>query len=70
MTGKLASVKVGDLVTRYLCGIPMQLHVTAVTETTIECGAWTFSKITGGEIDEELDWDGLGRTGSYIRVKG
>lgn len=72
-------VKVGDVVTRMLCGtIPMQLRVTAVTEKLIICAvpgfetgphadAWTFDRETGAEIDDYLDWGPPPkRTGSYL----
>jgi hypothetical protein len=60
-------LKVGDVVTRLLAGIiPMQLKVTEITENEIVCGAWKFHPATGGEIDEDLDWDGVVRTGSRI----
>jgi hypothetical protein len=32
---------------------------------SVEMPTWTFSKETGGEIDEDLGWDGK-RTGSYL----
>lgn len=49
-------VKAGDVVTRMLAGIiPMKLNVSKVTDTIIDCG-WTFDRITGAEIDEDLDW--------------
>ncbi len=49
-------VKVGDTVTRMLAGVvPMELKVSEVTEDRIVCGAWEFDRITGHEIDEEID---------------
>ena len=66
---KLENIKVGDTVTRLLAGsLRMDLKVSKVTETTIECGPWVFSKETGGEIDEDLWWDGV-KTGSYLEIK-
>lgn len=48
-------LQVGDKVTRMLCGvIPMDLKVTELTEDIIVCGAWTFARKTGHEIDEEI----------------
>ncbi len=68
----LSTVKVGDTVDRYLgCDFrmkPMKLIVSEVNEKEIVCGDWKFSKITGGEIDEYLGWDGYS-TGSVIRVE-
>lgn len=64
----LRDVKVGDVVTRMLCGtMPMQLRVTAVTEQRIICGEWEFDRETGAEIDDYLDWGPPPkRTGSYL----
>ena len=64
--------KVGDTVERVLAGeIGMKLKVTKVTDTTIECGAWTFDKETGAEIDDELGWGAPPKgTGSYLRDEG
>ena len=62
------SVKIGDKVIRILAGsIEMPLKVTDITETRIICGPWEFSRETGGEIDEELGWDGI-NTGSLLKV--
>lgn len=48
-------VTTGDTVTRLLGGvIPMQLNVTHVDETLIHCGAWTFDRRNGVEVDEDL----------------
>jgi hypothetical protein len=44
----------------------MKLKVTEITDKLIICGPWTFSKETGGEVDEYLGWDGK-NTGSYIK---
>ncbi len=58
-------VKKGDMVIRMLGGeIPMKLYVKAVTEDLIDCG-WTFDRLTGAEVDEEMGWGPL-RTGSYL----
>jgi hypothetical protein len=68
----MTQVKVGDIVTRYLgCEreVSMDLPVTEVTEKIIVCGAWTFDRNNGAEIDEELGWDANG-TGSFIEPKG
>ena len=66
----LNDVKVGDTVYRYLSTIPtpMILKVSSITEEKICCGPWEFSKVTGGEIDEYLSWDGV-NTGSFITEK-
>ena len=62
-----SKLKVGDIVTRLLGGVlPMQVRVTEINEKEIVCGAWKFHPATGGEIDEDLDWDGVFRTGSQI----
>jgi hypothetical protein len=62
-------IKIGDKVTRMLAGtVPMELLVTAVTDDTIVCGAWTFDRVTGVEIDEELGWGPKhGVTGSFLK---
>lgn len=64
---KLADIKPGDVVTRRLGfhGPTMELRVSAVSHTEIICGPWKFSRETGGEIDEDLGWDG-NKTGGYI----
>ncbi len=64
-------VRVGDLVTRRLGGmIDMELIVTSVTNDTIACGGeggWTFDRVSGAEIDDELGWGPkYGRTGSRL----
>lgn len=67
----MLNVKVGDQVNRRmgqdapLDGVDMVLQVTVITDTEIHCGDWKFSRITGGEIDEELGWDAF-HTGSRI----
>ena len=62
----LSKIKVGDIVTRLVANsLRMSLSVTKITEKEIICGPWKFSKITGGEIDEDLDWDGI-NTGSLL----
>lgn len=71
-TEKLEALKVGDVVTRMLAGkIPMKLRITEVTETVIKCGAWTFHRKTGFEIDEDLGWTGEPNTfsGSFLRFE-
>ena len=49
-------MKIVDIVTRMLMGdIPMKIKVTDITESMIICGSWGFDKITGVEIDDEID---------------
>lgn len=70
---KLAALKVGDEITRMLAGtIPNQLRVTEVTEKQIICGAWTFHRETGMEIDEYFGWTGEPGTitGSFLKFEG
>jgi hypothetical protein len=62
---KLSDVKPGDIVTRNMCGLPMELKVSEVTSDRIKCGPWEFDKSTGAEIDEDLGW-GARATGSYL----
>jgi len=61
-------ITVGDKVTRSLAGsIPMHMRVTEVTDDLIVCGGWTFSRTTGAEQDDDLQWgDAYGRTGSTL----
>jgi len=63
----LQSLREGDLVARRLADGRsfMTLKVTTVTPNHIICGDWMFLKRTGGEIDDELGWDGY-VTGSFI----
>jgi hypothetical protein len=62
----LDDVKVGDIVTRNIAGLPMMLKVSEVTDELIHCGPWKFRKDTGGEVDEDLGWDGVTLTGSIL----
>lgn len=60
-------VKEGDTVTRLICGfLPMELKVTKVDEKLIHCGDWTFDKVTGAEVDEDLGWTAY-QTGSVLK---
>ena len=60
-------VKEGDTVTRMICGImPMELKVTKVDDKLIHCGSWTFDRVTGGEVDEDLGWTAY-QTGSVLK---
>jgi len=61
-------MKIEATVTRMLAGtIPMELTVTELTDDIITCGAWTFCRHTGAEIDEDLGWGPPPlRTGSYL----
>ncbi len=66
MRKKLSEITVGDKVVRMLAGIvPDEVKVTEADERFIHCGPWKFLRETGGEVDEDLGWDGR-RTGSYI----
>lgn len=59
-------VKEGDTVTRMICGtMPMKLKVTKVDDKLIHCGDWTFDRVTGAEVDEDLGW-GPTATGSVL----
>lgn len=62
----LSDLKVGDPVVRWVAGdMPMLLEVTEVDDAIITCGAWTFDRVTGGEVDEDIGWTAL-QTGSVI----
>ena len=68
-TMKLSDITTGTIVTRMMCGMPMELRVTEVTDALIKCGPWEFDKLTGAEVDEELGW-GRQETGSYLLHDG
>lgn len=61
-------MKVGDTVTRMLAGkVPMHLRITEITDNLIVCGDWRFDRVTGAEIDEDLDWGPPPKmTGSFL----
>lgn len=60
-------VKVGDVVVRNLAGVIMKLLVTAVDDDRIWCRDWSFDRVTGIEIDDDLHWGpSWGITGSYL----
>lgn len=66
-----SDVKAGDVVRRMLAGVvPMELKVSSVDETFIYVGSpgdgWKFLRSTGAEVDEDLGWDGVTYTGSYL----
>jgi len=63
-------IKPGDQVTRLICGtMPMELKVTKVDDKLIHCGPWTFDRVTGGEVDEDLGWTAH-QTGSVLKREG
>lgn len=66
---ELDGLKVGDIVTRVMAGIPIGIKVSAIDDL-IHCGAWTFHKQTGCEVDLELGWDGVKVTGSFLTKRG
>lgn len=59
-------ISVGDVIIREIAGHYMPLIVTAITPERIIAGHYEFDRTTGGEIDEELGWDGKKLTGSVI----
>jgi hypothetical protein len=64
----LIGIAVGDTVIRMLAGsVPIELEVTAIDDVHFHCGPWKFRRDTGAEVDEGLSFDGLTRTGSYIK---
>ena len=76
---KLEKVKVGDRLTRMLGGkIPVEVIVGRIDEKFVYTSSadgvipleegWKFLISTGGEVDEDLGWDGLTHTGSYIKL--
>lgn len=63
----LRDVEVGATVVRSMAGIEMPLKVSAVDDTYVYCGAWTFERATGFEYDPDLHWGTRwGATGSFI----
>lgn len=50
----LRDIKVGDEVTRNMGCVVTKTKVTELTDTTIICGPWKFSKRSGVEIDNDL----------------
>lgn len=77
---RLKNVEVGQELTRILGGMPMKVIVGVVKEDVIFCGSpnglvpateeagWQFNRENGLEIDADLGWDGVTKTGSYIKV--
>lgn len=74
---KFDDVKVGDKITRLLGGeVPMKVVVgkieNGIIYTSSEDGivplkhGWKFNQANGAEIDEDLGWDGITITGSYL----
>ena len=68
---EISDIRAGDVVTRILGGQPMELRVTQVDEHLIYCGkpgvGWSFDRVTGVEVDEELGWGPqFGITGTYL----
>jgi hypothetical protein len=63
-----SKLKAGDMVIRMLAGtIPVPVKVEKVEHGVIYMhGGWTFLVSTGAEVDGELGWDGITRTGSYL----
>lgn len=73
--------KPGDVLTRYLSSarIPHLVRVVEVDERFIYCSpgeyepwpkekCWRFDKRSGAEVDEELGWDGVRVTGSFLEL--
>lgn len=70
-------LKIGDELIRSLGGVMMVVVVGYIDDKVFKVGSkdgtiswdigWTFNKETGLEIDEDLGWDGVTKTGSYIK---
>lgn len=58
----------GDVAIRMLAGkIPLSVKVQKVTDERIFVfGGWQFLRRTGAEVDEDLGWDGIHATGSFL----
>lgn len=75
-TAWLASLQVGDIVTRDLGGVPMAGRIERMDDTLFYWRAlnfpagpegWTFDRATGAEVDEFLKWGPqYGVTGSFL----
>ena len=76
---KINNLKLGDTVTRMLAGtLSMPVVIQTIEEDIIICGSpdgfitgregWTFNKDTGAEVDKDLGWDGITKTGSYLKL--
>lgn len=64
----MGNLKVGDTVQRTIANVvKMDLTITKIDEKLIHCGDWTFDRVTGAEIDEELGWNSQ-FSGSYITL--
>lgn len=63
-------VKPGDKLTRVISGsVKMTVTVQAIDELFVYCrGEWKFSRLTGGEVDEDLGWTAT-QTGSWLMEK-
>lgn len=72
----LQKLEIGMKVIRLMSGVmPMNCIVGFIDDDYIHCGSedgviqweegWSFSRKTGGEVDEYLGWDGF-TTGSYL----
>lgn len=62
-------VVAGDVVTRNLCGMEMDLLVSDVKDGIIYCGPWMFDQKTGGEIDDQIPDIREGMLISFIKRK-
>ncbi len=65
---RLGEVQVGDPVLRIMCGCNgMRLTITEIAGDRVKCGSWEFDRLTGAEIDEDMDW-GPNSSGSFIAI--
>lgn len=75
---KFGHIKKGDALIRLLSGVlPMKVVVGDVDDTFIYTGSedgkvhykegWKFRRDNGAEVDEEIGWDGITQTGSYLK---
>lgn len=78
------NLNIGDKITRVIGfpkGVSMEVIVGEIKDDYIICGSscgfvkgvegigWKFHKKTGLEIDEDLGWDGITKSGAYIDIK-
>ena len=67
----ISDLQVGDTVRRIIRGVAaMEMKVTGVTDDKVICGPWEFCRLSGAEIDEDLNWGPPPKqTGSMIMLK-
>ena len=67
---RLRAVEPEQVLYRSLAGLhTMKVKVSSIADGLINTyGGYSFSQVTGGEVDPPLGWDGLTHTGSYLCI--